>query len=177
MFRQVLGVILLATLPVLAPASEREAKIAALMEAQGSLEMWQQQLATARDQTARQVDDLTAQFTSEFELGEEQLAEFEAALREFMERLTTPWSAEAIVAKWAEFYGPHFTDEELDRLVAFYTSELGRKEVAASTAALAQFSQYFEQEGAALMEDATVAYMQRLKGITDRCACPRRRTQ
>ena len=86
-------------------------------------------------------------------------------------KLEAPWSAEEIVDVWASYYGPHFTDEELDQLIEFYSSELGRKDVSVTKQAMVQFSEHFQREGQPILEKATQEYIEEMKILAKECNC------
>lgn len=162
-------VILFAALPV--SGGDRNDKIHDLMVAQGALEMWEQQLDMAKAENAKMGKQISNQILSEFTPSEEFKERFNAAFNKFMAKLTTPWTAEEIVSKWAEYYGSKFTDEEIDLLIKHYKSDIGKKDVAASKMALVEFSKYFQDEGKILLDSATKDYIADLKIISKECKC------
>ncbi|MHA6844586.1 DUF2059 domain-containing protein [Ralstonia syzygii] len=76
-----------------------------------------------------------------------------------------------MVAIWSRLFGAKFTDEELDQLIAFYTSPLGQKEVAASRDALPAFDQLFQARYKPIQERATAAFLQRIQQLKTECRC------
>ncbi|MEF9403155.1 MULTISPECIES: DUF2059 domain-containing protein [Ralstonia solanacearum species complex] len=76
-----------------------------------------------------------------------------------------------MVAIWSQQFGTKFTDEELDQLIAFYTSPLGQKEVAATREALPAFNQVIQARYKPIQERATAAFMQRIQQIKTECRC------
>ena len=154
-----------------ASADGKKDKIHDLMVAQGALEMWEQQLDMAKAENTKIGKQLSHQILSEFTPTEEFKERFNAAFEKFMAKLTTPWAAEEIVSKWAEYYGSKFTEEEIDLLIKHYQSDIGKKDVAASKMALVEFSKYFQEEGRKLLDTATKDYIADLKIISKECKC------
>ncbi len=44
-----------------------------------------------------------------------------------------------MVETYSSFYGPHFSEAEIDELIAFYSSNLGQKDVRSTRMATAEF--------------------------------------
>lgn len=154
-------------------ADSRTAKVRELMEAQGLLGMFQQQMEQGRAQGQQQAQQTIDQLLAAFDLP----PEFEDRLRdahdEFIAALAPTWTAQDIVDKWAELYGAQFTDTEIDALVDFYTSPLGQKESSVSQQTLPAFTEYFANLSAPIMQNATEQFIQNLKRITTECNCRR----
>jgi hypothetical protein len=157
-----------------ASAADRASKIQALMEAQGLLQMFDQQMAMGRQQGRQQAQKMLDQVISSLEMPPKFDARFRDAFDEYMKALESPWAPQDLVNVWADKYGRNFTDAELDQLVAYYTSPLGRKDVAASQAALPQFSDHFSELSKPIMEKATQTYVQRLQATVKDCKCSRK---
>lgn len=157
----------------LAYADTRNEKIEALMKAQGVLEMWQQQIdydkASGKKHARKMIDQIMTQLNP----NEEFKKKFEKAYESFITVLQNKWSASDIVKAWAKYYGQHFTDSELDQLIKFYTSDIGKKEVMASKSAMIEFTKYLQNENKPVMEKALNDYIAELKVIVKDCNCKR----
>ncbi|MCU7930717.1 MAG: DUF2059 domain-containing protein [Candidatus Thiodiazotropha sp. (ex Codakia rugifera)] len=157
----------------LAAAGEREEKIRQLMEAQGLLQTFEQQLELSRQQNQQQGRDMLNQFMAQLNPTPEFYERFENAFNSFMSKIETPWSAEEIVEVWAKYYGEHFSNAELDQLLSHYSSPLAQKEVIASRKALVSFSNHFMQEGKPIAENALSEFITEMKVIAKECKCKR----
>lgn len=165
-------VVLLACLiPMAGNATERLDKIRALMEAQGLVATFEQQIQLGREQAEAQVDQLMEQILGTLRPPPEFDQKLKEAASEFMSAMQPPWSATEIVEVWARHYGSQFTDAELDRLVAHYQSPLGQKDVLASREAMIGFSAELNEAYKPTMEAATQAFMERLQQIEKDCNC------
>lgn len=168
--------ILLASLAALvichpAHADQRGDKIKALMDAQGLVVTFEQQLSAGREYNQRQAREMQDQMLNGLNLNEQFRTQLQLAVEEFTTAVQPPWGAQEIVNAWAQYYGESFNDEELDRLLAHYTSPLAQKEVSASRQALARFSQHFQTLYSPIVEQATAAYTKRLQTIVQECNC------
>lgn len=169
--KKVISIVLLAVFPVFAMAGDKEDKIRQLMEAQGLLSMFESQLEMGKAQSKKVGQQMMDQLLSQINPNEEFKARLSAAFNNYMDKVTTPWGAEEIVSVWAQYYGQHFTENELNSLIEFYTSPLGQKEVKASKSALAEFTVHFQKLGEPIFQKATQEYIQELKLAARECNC------
>jgi hypothetical protein len=168
--RKVILILFLA-FPCLAYSGPREAKIETLMKAQGLLEMWQQHIDYGKKEGNKQAKQIVDQMLSKLNPSDEYRSRFERAYMNFITKLQDNWTAQQIVDVWAKYYGPNFSDEELDELVSFYTSDIGKKDVKATKSAMVEFTAYFQAENEPILEKATNEYMDELKVIARECNC------
>jgi hypothetical protein len=155
-------------------ADQRTEKIEALMRAQGLLEMWQQQIDYGRVEGEKQARQMIKQMLSQLNPNEEFKARLEKAFITFIGKLQDNWTAQEIVDVWAKYYGPHFSDEELDKLVSFYTSDIGKKDVMAAKSAMTEFTAYFQKENKPIIEKATKEYISELQLVAKECNCKKK---
>ena len=156
-----------------AAAEDRSAKIQALMEAQGLVSMFSQQLELGREQSRKQGQQMLDQLMGSLNPPTEFRDKFQVAATEFMEALQAPWTAQEIVDVWGGIYGKHFSDSELDELIKFYVSPLGQKEVASSRTSLVEFGEHFSKQYQPTLDAATTRYIERLQQIIKECNCAR----
>ena len=161
-------------IPALAVADERMDKIATLVKAQGLLGMWQQQIDSGRLEGEKQAHSMIEQAMLHLSPDEQYKKRFEQALTHFIEKAQGDWTAEQIVEVWAQYYGPKFSDRELDQLIAFYTSEVGQKDIAATKETLAEFTLHVQKRNQPIMEGAFKGYVSELKTIAKECMCPKK---
>jgi len=165
--------ILLIALPGLSFADERMDKIETLMKAQGLLEVWQQQIEMGKVEGEKQAKAMIDQVVSQLNPNKKYKDRFKKAFTTFMGKMQGNWTAQQIVEVWAKFYGPKFTNSELDQLISFYTSEIGQKDIKASKVALIEFTQYFQSESKPIMEKALKEYISELRVAAKECECPK----
>ena len=149
-------------------------KVAKLMEVMGLLEMWQEQIEAGKAQSAQMGEKAMEQIMSQLNPSAEYKDRFSVAFNMYLKKLAAPWSAQEIVKIWAGYYGPHFTDDELDRLIAFYTSDLGKKDIAATKQAMTQFTEHFQKASRPIFDNATKEYIDDLKIVAHECNCQKK---
>ena len=152
-------------------ADEKTEKIRQLVEAQGLLAGWTAQMEAGRQASEEQSQQILDQILSELLPNKEFKERFIAAAEDFSNAVTTPWTAEYLVEVFASYYGPQFSEAELDRLIAFYTSELGQKDVQSSHMAVAKWSDHFMKLGQPIVQDALREYLDRIGVRFLNCTC------
>src|SRR5438132_11224665 len=68
--------------------------------------------------------------------------EFDEAYDRFIEASKPSWTIQEAVDRYAELYGASVTEEELDRILEFYKSPIGKKAIAASQAAAPKWTEF-----------------------------------
>lgn len=154
-----------------AMAEPSPGKIRKLMEVVGLLDIWTEQIELGKKQSREMGEQMLNQLMSQLNPTDEYRKRFTDAFNNYNKKLEAPWSAEEIVDVWASYYGPHFTDDEVDRLIEFYSSELGRKDVSVSKLAMVKFSEHFQREGRPILEKATQEYIEEMKILAKECNC------
>jgi hypothetical protein len=152
-------------------AESRAAKVRRLMEAQGLLQTFEQQIESGREQGRKQANDMLTQVLISLNPNEAYKKKLHAAVDKFIDELQPPWGATEIVEAWAQSYGSSFSDMELDQLIAFYTSSLGQKEVLSSRRALTDFAKGFEVKYKPIRDRATANYMRDMQAVVRDCNC------
>lgn len=156
-----------------ATAESKADKAARLVEAQGLLDGLTQQMEAGKSAAAQQGQRVLDQVLSSLHPNEEFRRRFSDAFSAFLEQTSSPWTAEYLVEVYASYYGPHFTERELDQLIEFYASDLGQKDVQSTHSAIAQWSSHFQAQGQEIFEEALQSYIERMKLIAKECACRR----
>ena len=96
---------------------------------------------------------------------------FKEAADELFAALQPPWTPNEVVTIWASIYGNKFSNEELDQLLAFYTSPVAQKETVAGRASLVEFSQYLQRQYEPYERRAIHQYVERMKSLGKECRC------
>lgn len=148
----------------------RAEKVEALMQAQGVLEMWQQQIDQGREDSREMGTQIFAQMKSQLNPNDIFMDRLEGAFNRFIEKAATPpWTARDITDTWAKYYGEKFSDDELDQLIAFYSSDIGQKEVLSSKEALVEFGADFKAKNLKFTESILQDYINDLRMIVSEC--------
>jgi hypothetical protein len=141
------------------------------MEAQGLTQIFDQQINNSRLQARQQIKQVMDQLMTQLKPTKEYEARFRSASEEFIKALETPWTAQDIVEQLSKTYGARFTDQEIDGLVAYYTSPLGKKDVLVTKEAIPELQKHFSALLTPIIERATKDYIQRLQLIAKECKC------
>ncbi|PCJ34805.1 MAG: hypothetical protein COA75_12650 [Cellvibrionales bacterium] len=166
--------ILFTTLSTFSFANDKNEKVRVLMEAQGLLSMFEQQLAMGEIQSEKMGKQVIDQIMAQLNPNQEFQNRFTAAFQTFMKKVANPYTAEQIVEVWSKYYGGEFASSELDKLIDFYTSDIGKKEVSASKVAITKFTEHFQTLNEPLMKSAMNEYISELKIAAKECNCAKK---
>ncbi len=156
---------LILCLPCSATAEDNLAKIEKLMNYQGLLEAFQMQLNVGETEGKAFAEDFLSQTLGSMKLDGNTTKQLEAALSGYINNIQGSWNPEDAVQKWGSLFGSQFSSSELDKLIDFYSSDIGQKEVQASKKAMEQFMQYFSKNGNNAIQSATEKYIQQVEKI------------
>jgi hypothetical protein len=152
-------------------AADRAATLKALMEAQGLVETFDQQMKASKEYSEKQADAMLTQMMSGLNAPEEFSKKLREAADVFIKEAASPWSTQQIVDMWADFYGKKFSDKELTDLLKFYSSPLAQREVLASREAMAELTKKLQTDYTGTMEAATTHFVEAAKAIVRDCNC------
>jgi len=169
--RSVLLFVLACVITSAASADDRNAKVRALMEAQGLLTTMQQQLASGRERGRAMAHQMMDNALKDLVPDDATKEKMTKAANQFIEEAQSPLTAADIVAIWSDAYGSKFTDAELDGLLAYYQSPLAQKEVQISRQALTVLSERAQAAYKPVLDAAIANYVGRLKVIVGECYC------
>lgn len=175
MKRQVTIILMVLIMPFSVLAETNTGKIKVLMEALGLIDMINYQIETQKTQTDKLGQQALDEMLSQLNPSQEFKLRFSEAYNNYVKKVESPWSSQEIVDVWAKFYGPNFTEEELDELIEFYTSDLGKKDVAVSKQTMVQFTEYFQRAAQPIFTKATKEYVEELKIVASDCKCSKKK--
>ena len=148
--------------------SSRQAKIAKIIEAQGLLQMFQQQLDQSKVQARDLGKNLYRKMLSESGITDgQENPKLERVFTQYIERCSTMFTANEFVETWSRFYGNNLSEAELEKILAYYKSSVGKKDVAASQTAMVGFSQVMSAESQKRMNDSIGQLMADLKAAME----------
>jgi hypothetical protein len=151
-----------------ADQSTKAAKIGRLMQLQGMTGLIQQQQAYVEEEVRAVGPQLIAEFKKQIpEINQTVLDELDAAFKVFVESTKPTWTADEAVADWGKRYGEQVTEAELDQIIAFYSSSVGQKDLAATAQAMPGWSAFLAEKNQKALESAMSAYVERLKAIVE----------
>ncbi len=162
---------LLASFSFSVMAETREDKITRLIEAQGFEDILNAQMEVRRAESERVGKEMLYSFLDNLDADDEFKSDYHAAYKKYLNTIVKPWTAKDVTEVWSKLYGVHFSDEELDGLLAFYTSELAQRETEVIKNAVAEYTRYFQELAKQIFHDAIEAYQFELLLIAERCGC------
>jgi len=143
-----LAIALLFSVYAHADESARLSKISQIVEAQGLQQMFQQQLDQSKATAADVGQSLYQKMLEESGITDGQKnPKLEEVFTQYLERCTSMFTAKELVATWSSYYGKGLSEADLDKILAYYKSPVGKKDVHASQVAMARFSQAMAAEG------------------------------
>lgn len=148
--------------------STRQAKISKIMEAQGLQQMFQQQLDQSKAQASDFGKNLYRKMLSESGIADgQENPKLERVFAQYIEHCSTMFTAKEFVETWSRFYGSNLSEAELEKILAYYKSSVGKKDIAASQAAMLGFSQVISAESQKRMNDSIGQLMADLKAAME----------
>jgi hypothetical protein len=125
--------------------SSKVALVQRIAEAQGLLELFDQQLVQQREATRayalRMFEDGVREAGGEPNERERQ------AFERLIARSSELFTSRELVAAWVAEYGQGLTNEDLEGILKYYLSPIGKKDVAASKMAMVRFSTWMSEQG------------------------------
>jgi len=159
-------VLLLVSSAAIADPTARDETIAALVRATGLEEMLEQSRQQAREQAGQISDQMLQEVLKGANaLTPDQNEAIASASRTFAQSCAETLDVKDAISAWSRFYAANLSDEELKQILAYYTSPVGRKDVAASQAALPQWQAHLAATNSMKMQAAIEKYVADLKQI------------
>jgi hypothetical protein len=141
--------------------SDKSALIQRIAEAQGLLELIDQQLVQQREVTRagalKMFEDSVRQVGGEPSDRERQ------AFERLVSRSSNMFSAKELVAVWVAEYGKDLSVQELNAMLKYYLSPIGRKDVAASKMGMVMFSKWMAEQAQQRTADLISTFASELK--------------
>lgn len=150
------------------PDSKR-AKIQEIMRLQGLLETFQQMRASGRARSTALVEDqFTKMLAANPEMPTNLVLESRLAMRTALEEIDASWTVEEALDVYALHYGRALSEEELDQIIAYWSSPIGRRELEASRAAMGPFVEFIQKRSESEFADAMTRYQEKLAIVMER---------
>jgi hypothetical protein len=113
---------------------------------------------------ARMIQQMKEQFT---DLDLSDSAPIEKATQHFIEMAKPTWTTEEAVKVFGELYGSNITETDLDKIISFYKSAPGQKDIQATKNAMPLWTQFFIEKNSAVLEKAIQAYFSEIRAIVE----------
>ncbi len=164
-------IILLFLVSIGVSADEREVKLKTLMEAQGLIKTFGNQMDTEISQREKIGEQMMIQMLTQINPNQKFKTRFKNILDNFIKQVQSPWNAEEVVTVWGQYYGKNFSDQELEQLIEFYSSPIGKKEVAATKSALPEFTMHFQKISETEFKKIIQEFVAELRLVVKECNC------
>lgn len=158
-----------------ARAYTKDEKVQRLFEIQGIVASFQASLDESRAQAKIETRQMMDQMLTQMNLSKEFQVRMSLAGDKFMKTLQTNRAAEDIVKVLVQYYSPHFTDAEIDKLIEFYSSEVGKKDAEVSPAAMRKVTEHFKESNEKLRILAVNEFVKDLQLIAKECKCQKKK--
>ena len=168
---RIVAATLLSAICAVSQGADRSEKLHELMELQGVAQTVDQQLQSSRERTQQMAHQTLDKMLSTLNPPEEFRRRFTEASDEFISAAQTPWSGQEVADTWTKYYGAQFSDKELDQLLKFYKSPLGKKDVAAVHEAMGPYTAELHARYKPILEKAIQQFIDRLQVIVKECNC------
>lgn len=149
----------------------RDSKIYQLLEAQGVQQTFDEQMRLRDDHSKKSVQIMVDETVKRLKPNGEFKKKFHEAATRLYADLQPPWSPNEVMTIWASIYGNKFSDDEIDQLLAFYTSPVAQKETIAGRASLVEFAQYLQVQYEPYERRAIQKYAEEMKSLGQACRC------
>jgi hypothetical protein len=148
----------------LADDTSRKEKITAIVEAQGLQQMFQTQLNQSKATAEQYGRNIFNKIIKNVGPDDEKAnPDLEAIFGRYLEKCSSMWSANELVEVWSKHYGQELSDQDLDQILTYYKSTAGKKDIAASQAAMNGFLNVMQTKGLQRMNVAVEELVGELK--------------
>lgn len=162
---------LLLLLPIQSMAENIEDKTRKLFEVQGVLANYQNLIDQGRAQAKEDTKKVMDQMLSQLNPSKEFQDRLSQAAEKYLKAILTDRTADQLVEVLIKYYAPQFTEQELDGLIAFYGSDLGKKDAAVSRDSSQHLIQYYKAENERIRVSATNDFIKDIQLIASQCNC------
>jgi hypothetical protein len=158
-------------LSVAASAGPLEDKARKLFEIQGVVSNYQSMIDQSRMQAKEETRKTVEQMLTQLNPNKEFRDQIALAAEKYVNNLQTGRTAEDIVNVLIKNYAPSFTETELDKLIEFYSSGVGKKDAAVSKAVTQKVVEYYKADNEKIRSSATSEFVRDLQRIAQQCNC------
>jgi hypothetical protein len=150
-----------------------EDKTRELFEIQGVTKNFQAMIDQGRKQSRVETQKTIDQMLSQMSPSKEFQGRIGLAAGRYIENLQANRTAEEIVNLLIKNYAPNFTEQELDELIKFYGSSVGRKDAVVSKTATEGVVEFYRTDNERIRSEATNQFVRDLQLIVQECKCAR----
>jgi hypothetical protein len=141
----------------------RASLIRQIVEVQGVRKMFEEQYAQQRNAIAAEVKQIYTQIVASEE-GKESEKSKEIFIR-FITKTSEIISISEMTNRWISYYGTQLSDKDLKDILAYYKTETGKKDVAATQAAMTPFTAWFLEESQRRGEKLLAEFIREMENL------------
>lgn len=167
-YRVVVFLLIVSTSSAFADDATKSDKLKELVKLQGLYEMVEQQKKYSQDQSNSIGSKMLEQLQKQ--LSEQDLsvgAPIEKAYQRFLVMVKPTWTIEEAVTEFERLYGLNVTENEIDKIISYYKSPAGQKDVQATKNVMPLWSKFFADKNNEVIEKATQAYFSELDALVE----------
>ncbi len=153
---------------VFADEISKKQKLVELMKLSGMTEIIEQARGKNKTLAAQYKEQTMEQISQGFEITDQKIWDkFEAEYQEFIDKLEPKWTVEEAVEEYTKLYGERMTEEEIDIVLEFSRSEVGKKSTKVSKEIAPIWYDYLAKDSEKEFGEATQEYISNLKIIIE----------
>lgn len=141
----------------------RASLVRQIVEVQGVRQMFEEQYVQQRNAIEDQAKQLYTQIV-ESDGGKESEKSKEIFMR-FMTKTSEMISVSEMTNRWISYYGTQLSDKDLKDILAYYKTETGKKDIAATRAAMTPFTAWLLQESQKRGEQLMTEFIQEMENL------------
>jgi hypothetical protein len=134
-----------------------------IVEVQGIRKMFEEQYAQQRSAIAAQGKQLYTQIVAGDDAKESKKSK--EILMRFLTNTSDMISVDEMTNRWMSYYGTQLSEKELKDILAYYKTEIGKKDVAATQAAMTPFTAWFLQESQQRGEKLMAEFIREMENL------------
>jgi hypothetical protein len=151
--------------------STKNAKLAQLFKLQGFSAVIEQQRQACKKQAEAMKPQIMQQLKKTFPDDKARFwGQFEIAYERFEKASQPSWTVEEATDYYAKLYGKHVSEQDLDQILAFYRSPVGKKDIEASNAAISEWTAFLMKRNQGEFQRHYQAFLKDISNVAKECA-------
>lgn len=151
---------------VSADEKSKSAKLHEMMKLNGMVQSMEQAQTINRRQALQYKQGIKKQIRKNYNINDPEVWKyFDVEYQKFVESLEPKWSAEEAVQKYIDLYGARMTEKEIDIVLNFQKSAIGKKLTAVSNEVTPLWFDYLNQESDSQFDEGIKKVFTRVKAF------------
>jgi hypothetical protein len=141
----------------------RDALIKQIVEVQGVNKMFEEQYTQQRNTMTAHGKQMYTQIMAS--AGEKESKKSREIFMRFMRKSSEMISVSEMTNRWISHYGTNLSDQDLKDILAYYRTEIGKKDIAATQTAMKPFTAWLLIESQKREEQLTLEFMREMENL------------